>query len=98
MEFKETSAYLIFLKQLGEVRPKIEALDATTMQQKELRLFLHALKGNAGLFGFSELGLLAKELSEISDAQDARFELTKRALLLSIDKILEMEKVPSPKP
>jgi hypothetical protein len=94
MEFRETAAYKIFLSQLFELKPKIESISELNRKNEEVRLFLHALKGNAGLFGFSELGLLAQQLCSMAERHsEEEFQVTKLALLSSISQILETEEV-----
>jgi hypothetical protein len=94
MEFRETTAYKIFLTQLLELKPKIESISELNRKNDDVRLFLHALKGNAGLFGFSELGLLAQQMCSVAERHsEEEFKVTKLALLSSISHILETEQV-----
>lgn len=90
MDFKETEAFKLFLSQLNELKPQIESLKMSDLSKQEIKSLLHALKGNSGLFGFSELSSLASEIGTCASGQDnVRFEQAKKSLLLSLSNALK---------
>ena len=89
MDFKETEAYKLFLKQLADIKPRIQNLSLSELKDPQVRSFIHALKGNSGLFGLSEISDLAKDLGDITDGDSIeRFNDIRSKLIEVIDNAL----------